>query len=104
MSDDHIESLLQEIQPDLSLVKKESLYQQLIEGINYLLTNDFTKLVQLLYRVDVSEQKLKQLLHKQPRKDSAVLIANLLIQRQEEKIRTRQSFRSRGDIPEDEKW
>jgi hypothetical protein len=104
MPDEPIDRLLQAVEPGLPLVKREALRQQLADAINYLLVSDFSRLVQVLYRVDVSEQKLKQLLQEQPTADAAVLISDLLIQRQEEKIKTRQSFRSEDNIPEDEKW
>jgi hypothetical protein len=104
MPDEPIDRLLQAIEPGLPLVKREALRQQLADAVNYLLGNDFSRLVQVLYRVDVSEPRLKRLLQEQPNTDAAVLIAELLIQRQEEKIKTRQAFRSGEDIPEDENW
>jgi hypothetical protein len=58
----------------------------------------------VLYRVDVSEPKLKNLLQANPQTDAAVIIADLLIERQAEKIKTRESFKGKRDIPEDEKW
>ena len=36
---------------------------QLAEYINHLINHDFDKLITYLYRIDVSEQKLKLLLH-----------------------------------------
>jgi hypothetical protein len=104
LPDEPIDRLLQVIEPGLPLAKREELRQQLVDAINYLLVHDFSRLVQVLYRVDVSEAKLKQLLQEQPHADAAVLITDLLIQRQEEKIKTRQAFQSEDDIPEDEKW
>ena len=78
---------------------------QLIEGINHLISQDFNKLVLLLYRVDVSEKKLRQILAESPQTDAAILIADLLIQRQLEKIRSREEFRKdENDIPEEDRW
>jgi hypothetical protein len=78
---------------------------QLAEKINHLLINDFDKLISILYRVDVSEKKLKQLLKDNPGEDAGKLIATLLIERQKEKIKSRQQFRQQDEnIDESEKW
>ncbi|CAN5847466.1 hypothetical protein BH11BAC4_BH11BAC4_19070 [soil metagenome] len=77
----------------------------LAEKINDLIANDFTQLVQLLYRIDVSEQKLKSLLKQNPNADSGRIIAALVIERQLEKIRSREQFSKRNDnFNEAEKW
>lgn len=104
MRPEQIPSLLQQLTKETEAFKKDELLQQLTGCINYLLLHDFAALIQVLYRVDVSEQKLKQLLQQQPQTDAALLIAHLLLERQEEKRKIRQSFRSKDDIPEDEKW
>jgi len=88
----------------LTVVQKENLRDQLVEIINNLLLNDFNKLVHVLYRVDISEQKLKQLLQKNPTTDAAVIIAELLIARQQQKIATKQSFKANENIPDEDKW
>ena len=76
----------------------------LIARINELLQKDFHSLMNILYRIDVSEEKLKSLLKSQPGTDAAVLIAQLIIERQKEKLRSRDINKTLGDIPEDEKW
>jgi hypothetical protein len=77
---------------------------RLVEEINKLIESDFPALVQLLYRIDVNEQKLKQLLRDNPSTDAAQLIADMLVERQIQKQQLRQSFSS--GIPDDgeEKW
>ena len=78
---------------------------QLEEKINSLLVEDFDRLISILYRMDVSELKLKQLLKENPAEDAAKIIAALMIQRQAEKIKSRQQFSQRDDtIDENEKW
>jgi len=104
MRPEQIPSLLQQLTKETEAFKKDELLQQLTDCMNYLLQHDFAALIQILYRVDVNEQKLKQLLQQQPQTDAALLIAHLLLERQEEKRKIRQSFRSKDDIPEDEKW
>lgn len=99
-----IESLLVQLTAHTTFFKQEELRQSLIDHINFLLVNDFSKLVQILYRVDVDEKKLKLLLQQHPQTDAAVLITDLLIKRQEEKKRTRDLFSRNQDISEEETW
>ena len=73
--------------------------------INYLINHDFEKLVFYLYRIDVNESRMKYLLDQKEGENAAGLIADLIIERQLEKIKSRQQFRQRDkDIDENEKW
>jgi hypothetical protein len=87
-----------------SSISSDEMKQQLIIHINDLLLNDFQKLIHILYRVDVNENKLRKLLQLNPQTDAAVIIADLLIERQQQKIKTKESFRRNDDIPDEEKW
>ena len=83
----------------------EELQNKLAAHINYLIQHHFEKLVSLLYRIDVSEAKIKSLLQQQPNEDAAKIIADLIIERQLQKIKTRQQFSQRdNDFDEEEKW
>lgn len=53
----------------------------LIIYINECIQHDFNKLVQLLYRIDVSEEKLNYILQLNPNEDAAKLIAAVIIER-----------------------
>ena len=66
-------------------------FQLLVNFIDDLIQNDFNGLLRILYRVDISEEKLKQMLaeNKNTEVQSAEIIANLLIEREEEKIKSR---------------
>jgi hypothetical protein len=78
---------------------------QLRAAINNLIRNDFQQLVHILYRVDVNERKLKFLLQENVGEDAAVIIADLIITRQMEKITSRQQFSQRNDeMNDEEKW
>jgi hypothetical protein len=78
---------------------------QLEEKINSLLVGDFDRLISILYRMDVSELKLKQLLKENQAEDAAKIIALLMVERQAEKIKSRRQFNQRDDnIDENEKW
>ena len=65
------------------------LEQQLTDHINHLINTDFEKLVYYLYRIDVNETKMKQLLQQQGGENAAQLIAQLIIDRQLQKIKSR---------------
>jgi hypothetical protein len=52
----------------------------------------------------VNEQKLKELIQSNAQTDAAIIIADLLIERQEEKLKTKEAFRSNNDIAEEDKW
>jgi len=79
--------------------------QSLAERINELIQNDFQKLVSILYRMDVSEEKLKSLLQENQGVDAGHIITALMIERQLQKIKSRRQFSKRdNDIDENEKW
>lgn len=81
------------------------LREKLVVFINDLINNDFEKLVFYLYRIDVNESKMKKLLDQREGENAAGLIADLIIERQLEKIKSRQQFRQRdNEIDEQEKW
>ncbi|MES2881011.1 MAG: hypothetical protein V4676_02595 [Bacteroidota bacterium] len=104
MNEDATE-LLQKINPQLTASQKEILLKQLADYVNHLLLHNFSQLVQLLYRVDVSEKKLKRLLKDHPSTDAGVLIANILWTRHAEKIKSASANKTTGyNIREDDKW
>lgn len=79
--------------------------QLLVEKVNALIEKDFQSLVSILYRMDVSEKKLTSMLHEQPDKNAAETIVDLMIERQLQKIKSRQQFSKRDEnIDENEKW
>ncbi len=81
------------------------IHTQLSAYINTLIKNDFDKLITYLYRIDVNEQKLKSLLQQNPSEDAGNIIAILIIERQQQKIKTREQFsRGNNNFDEEEKW
>ena len=72
----------------------DELEQQLTDHINLLINTDFEKLIYYLYRIDVNETKMKQLLQQQGGENAAQLIARLIIDRQLQKIKSRAEHRS----------
>jgi hypothetical protein len=70
-----------------------------------LLRADFPGLVQLLYRVDVSENRLKYLLKASGGEDTGGLMARLILERVEQIILARKTYRMPDDsISEEERW
>ena len=70
----------------------------LLGFINDCIQNDFNKLVQLLYRIDVSEEKLKTILQSNPNEDAANLITAVIIERLAATKAVRESFNSANKI------
>jgi len=91
----------------LQLPEKISLAEareKLAAHINHLINHDFEKLVFYLYRIDVNESKMKQLLDEKEGENAAGLIADLIIERQLQKIKSRKETKRNNKISEDEKW
>ncbi|HLG38949.1 MAG TPA: hypothetical protein VI461_04735, partial [Chitinophagaceae bacterium] len=78
MNTDLIPALKKSMDIDLpDNLSYERLKEKLSQHINYLIVNDFQKLVSILYRIDVSEAKLKYLLKENAETDAALIIAEL---------------------------
>jgi len=75
----------------------------LAEKINLMIQRDFGALVQLLYRIDVNETRLRGMLDENPGEDAGKVIAALILERQWQKIETRRKYRhdAGGD---EERW
>jgi hypothetical protein len=102
--------LVQQVNKEMAIelsekISLEELHSQLAIHINHLILNNFEQLVNLLYRIDVSEAKIKSFLSRQNNENAGNIIANLIIERQLQKIKTRQQFRQQdNDFDEVEKW
>lgn len=102
--EDAIQNVLVQLGKEIVKANNEENFQTLLNTINDLLNHDFQKLISILYRVDVSENKLRYLLHTNPNEDAAKIIAALLIERQKQKIEGRMNTLKDKSIPDDEKW
>lgn len=80
------------------------LKKTLSDNINHLITNDFSRLITILYRMDVSEEKLKKLLPSATNTSAGDIIAEMIIERQKEKIKTKKIFSANNSFGEEEKW
>jgi|SRR6185437_9775603 len=80
---------------------ENELENQLAEKINILIQRDFEALVQLLYRIDVSEKRLRGILDSDIGEDAGRIIARLIMERQWQKIESRRRYR-RDDAGSDD--
>ena len=73
-------------------IAMQLLQEELVAFIDNLIQNDFQRLVTILYKVDVDENKLKRILKEEAGKDAAEIIAKLIIEREMQKIESRKQF------------
>ncbi len=86
-------------------ISMEEMIDLLARQVHHYIQTDFQRLVNLLYRVDVNETRLTRLLKENTDADAGRLIAELIIERQLEKINSRrQTPKQKNDLGENEKW
>jgi hypothetical protein len=107
LSAENIAFVQQELSGDFNLpvtTDQQQLVEALAASINHLIGADFARFINLLYRIDISENTLRETLKKHADQDAGVLIAGLVIERQLLKQKMRARFNSQQNIPDDEKW
>ncbi len=85
-------------------ISLEELREKLSLHINHLINTNFEKLIYYLYRIDVNENKMRNLLEQKEGENAAGLIADLIIERQLQKIESRKKSSKDDSIPDDDKW
>jgi len=75
--------------PSADLVSLEEFRKYLTEKLKFLLDNKFDMLVNILYKIDISEKKLSQLFSGKNRDSIPATLADLIIERQLQKIKLR---------------
>jgi hypothetical protein len=83
LKDDACEAILQVFEPNV-------LPQRLIDYIQHLMDKNFDGLINLLYRIDVDENKIKEALKENKIQQSAAILTTLIIQRLEKIIKSRE--------------
>ena len=84
-------SLIKIISKDFDInenITDNQLREAMIDAFAYLVDNDFPKLIQILYKADVDQYKLKELLETAEGRSSAEVIADAYMDRQMAKIET----------------
>ena len=107
-------NIVSAIRASLDIVLQEGLSLDELKKIiacyvNPLISNNFNNLVSILYRMDINEAKLMELLHDNSAEDAGMIIADLIIERQIQKIKSKNENRdaniiSGDDLNENEKW
>ncbi len=76
----------------LPITTREDLKLKLTEIIAHLLDRNFEKLLWILYRIDVDEERAKSLLSKHLPEEAPAIFAELIIQRQLKKEELKKEF------------
>ncbi|HZH37772.1 MAG TPA: hypothetical protein VEX65_10875 [Flavisolibacter sp.] len=97
-------AVLLELSTGNSPPEKEGFKQQIATHLNDLLLHDFSRLIQLLYRVDVDEKRVKAVLQQHPHEDAGLLLTELLIERQKGKSHKEETFSSSRNESNEERW
>lgn len=99
-----IQTLNEQLEIKLPLQDFARLREGLAAHFNSLILADFDKLIQFLYRIDINENKLKFLLRERVGDDAALIIADLVIERQLQKLESRKIFLQPPPDDEEERW
>ena len=81
----------QEFVPQNSM---SDLKEKLIQIIRYFLDKEFERLLQVMYRIDINEDKLKIALASNPPDQVAQNIVELIIERECLKVKTRKQYKN----------
>lgn len=88
-----------------NLNTEEDVLEWLSKYIDHLISTDFDALLLLLYRIDVSEERVKAMLAETKGVDSSRIIAQMIIERQKQKIYWRNKFKNHPvKIDDEERW
>lgn len=80
----------------LALPSQEDQFKAFAAYLDQLISSDFNKLLSILYRVDASEEKVKKELAKHQNHFTAGhIIAQLLLERETEKIKFRAQYKNK---------
>lgn len=85
-----------------SCVEYDKFMTDLSGYLNHLIETNFSRLLFFLYRIDVSEAKLRYLLSENQDADAGRIIAELMMERELKKISSRETYKA-GEC-EEEKW
>ena len=70
-----------------------TLHERLSRIVAYLMENDMHRLLNAMYRLDVSEAKFHEAMQSMSREEAAIRIADLIIEREMQKVKTRLHYK-----------
>jgi hypothetical protein len=70
----------------------DSLTTYLERQINYLLDHNFNKLINAMYRIDIPDYKVNEILHSSKSGELALNLAKAIIEREKQKVITRLQY------------
>ena len=79
------------------VISLEDLHYILSQRISELLDKNIEKLVYILYRIDVNQRKTDEIFNNPSKEEIASLIADAVIERQLQKVHTRNMFRNKSE-------
>jgi len=79
--------------PSTDIASLEEFKKYLTKKLKFLLDNKFDMLVNILYKIDISEKKLSQLFSGKNRDSIPATLADLIIERQLQKIKLRKMYK-----------
>ena len=90
---------------EIQLQQDKNFFNQLSAQLNKMINENFEQLIALLYRIDVSEKKLKNILAADKSTLSGDILAQLIIERQLEKLTARKKYKTDAEESSDEeRW
>ena len=92
-----------QLDDDEALIKDEyidlsTLHEKLSLLVAYLMENDMHRLLNAMYRLDVSEIKFHDAMQSDSKQEAAIRIADLIIEREMQKVKTRLQYRKDKNI------
>jgi len=85
-------------------ISYERLEEMLAERLEILISHHFQQFVFLLYRIDVPENQIRDILEKDAGDGAYHKIAGLLIERQLQKIKSRETYKTNPPENEEDRW
>ena len=90
---------------EIQLQQDEGFFNNLSDWLNKLINENFEQVIALLYRIDVSEKKLKNILAEDKSALSGDILARLIIERQLEKLAARKKYKTEPEENSgEERW
>jgi hypothetical protein len=85
-----------ELEAPAEPMTEQELLNYLAEVIAYMLERKMDYLLSLLYRLDVSEQKINQALRLDNAENAPIALARLVVERQKQRVATKKAYRDKN--------